>query len=188
MEMKMTLAIGRTGRFRGSLMDRNTTGRPARAGGFTLVEILLVLALLGLLAGLFIGAAGSLFGGRSAHGKDVFLEAVLAARSRAVAMDVPVRLRVAEDGRSLTVESTGATQIFDLTGGASVRITQVGLLAEPGRPGGSVAEVVPRGIRFFPDGTCDAFQVELRSPSGPPTKLAVDPWTCAEWPTTAERS
>lgn len=148
-------------------------------GGFTLVEILLVLALMGLLAGLSIAAAGSLFGGRAARSADVCWDAVLAARSQAVLADASVRLRVSEDGHALRLESVGAPQVFDLTEGVSARIIHTGFLAESQASAGTTQDGAQGSVRFYPDGTCDAFRLELIIARGVPLKLAVDPWTCA---------
>ena len=34
-------------------------------------------------------------------------------------------------------------------------------------------------VRFYPDGSCDRFRVQIRSGTSAPQVIAVDPWTCA---------
>ena len=154
--------------------------RAAGARGFTLIEILLVLALLALFATLFIPGVNSMLRDLDARGPDQLLsEAILSAREEALSSGRVVDLRYDVESRRL-VWNNGAARGEPLPLGASLELL-------PMEVGGSIllggelteAQEPLRRVRFFPDGTCDAFRVRLRQPDIPPQLFVIDPWTCA---------
>lgn len=148
--------------------------------GFTLVESLLVLALLVLGALVLLPAAGA-----------VFRRARLSNPEEEVASILQqVRREAVLRGREMVMQFDTAAQrfVWDETGGAGLAVAggpvEVGIL-RPGRGsavviGGQAVETssVP-AMRFFPDGTCDPVRLQLRLPEGISRILTIDPWTCA---------
>lgn len=175
-----------------------TTFRPRR--GFTLLEVLLTVALIGLLATVLISGGAPLIGERSASPSDIFWRAVQEARKSALKSGGEIRLKwdkekkqfvlldgaasvgLAADGFTRTetpLKSFPLPPVFtrDLTVdflGAAVRGGGNTILV-----GGVLVEARPIAhATFFPDGTCSPFRAQFVRPEGA-SMLAVDPWTCA---------
>jgi general secretion pathway protein H len=156
---------------------RSEVFRYRRVGGFTLVEILLVLAMMALTAAVLIPAAGLLF--RRANQEnpgDLVAEVLQEARRAAILSGKPVALRFEAgsqrftwDGGSHVAEGTKLRIDFlrPVTTGA---VLIAGNLVETG---------ALNQLTFYPDGTCDPVRVQIRAASGPAQVLSVDPWTCA---------
>ena len=155
-------------------------GRARRSGcrGFTLIEVLLVLALLSLLLTLFIAGASDLFRAQDKTMDDVFWQAVQAARLQAVEGDVTIELRYDEKINQLR-----------WTGGPAV-----GTLPWPGKKidflpvekrdtmliGGVLTETGSMAaVKFYADGSVENFRAQLTGNDGRLTRLEIDPWTCA---------
>lgn len=168
-------------------MDLPASPSPAFRG-FTLVEVLLVLALLALLASLLVPGIGSMLRALDERvPEQVAAEAVLAARAAALEGGRTVVLRYdAErrtflwgppEGRSAALPVDAGVELLPPVAGGAVLL------------GGELTEVVAplRRVRFFPDGTCDPFRLRLRDGStAPPRLLVVDPWTAALSPGAAK--
>ncbi len=149
------------------------------AGGFTLVEVLLVLALLALGGMILIPAAGGILGGRRAASPEDTLTSVLQQARRDAVLT----------GREISLRFDGEAQQF-VWEGANVRLGGTGpqvkldfLRANSGSAvliGGRLVETttVP-AVRFYPDGTCDPVRVQLRAGDGAARVIVIDPWTCA---------
>lgn len=149
-------------------------------GGFTLLEILITLALIGLLGGLVAGGAVALIRERPSTGEEVLRAAMMKSRRYAVENMREVRLRydarektfhasTLDGERSFPVEIEGELQIDFLPAKSEGSV----LL------GGSVAELggLPH-IVFYPDGSCSPFRAQLRT-GGAARIVLIDPWTCA---------
>jgi prepilin-type N-terminal cleavage/methylation domain-containing protein len=167
-------------------MGTTTTSRTGEpAAGFTLLEILLALAVIGLLSTLLIGGSARLLATKPLTPDDVFWKAVSQARKDAL-----------EHGHNVQVifdPKTKAFVISDPAGGAeSVPLTNPpqDLVAEflPGGDapssaallGGSLVETVTiPAVFFYPDGTCMPFRCQIRNGAGAHT-IKIDPWTCAK--------
>lgn len=156
--------------------------------GFTLVEVLLVLALMALLASLLVPGVGSMLRAMDERAPEQLVaEAVLAARAAALESGRTVELRYDKDGRTFTwgppearapalPAGTTAELLPPETGGA---VLLGGVLTETAAP--------LRRVRFFPDGTCDPFRLRLREgESAAPRLFVADPWTCALSPVGAK--
>lgn len=147
--------------------------------GFTLIEILLVLALLALFSALFIPGVNSILRQINERGPEQALaETILAARGAALESAKTVTITYDAERRvlrsdnpavaELVLEAGTALTLLPPTGGAVILL------------GGQAVETDElRRIRFFADGTCDPFRVRLQLDKTPPRIWQADPWTCA---------
>jgi general secretion pathway protein H len=147
--------------------------RRRTAGGLTLLEIVVVLALFGLITALLLGGSGALLRaiGRE-EVENTALNAIAIARHEAVL-----------SGRTLDLRLDEKTRVLDWGAGrATLAGEEVVRLLPPVKTssvliGGRLEEAAITGVRFYPDGTCDPFRVEIvRGQSG--RILMIDPWTC----------
>ncbi len=166
-----------------AIVSAPQSGSARRPAGFTLVEVLLVLALLALFAAVFIPGVNSILREIDSRGPEQLLsESILAARNEALESGRIVELRYDDQTRQLVWGAT-ATRADALPLGASCDLLPVatggnillgGVLEEAAEP--------LRRVRFFPDGTCDAFRVRLKALGEAPRLYLIDPWTCAASP------
>ena len=168
-------------------MNVATISFRGRRAGFTLLEILLVLALLGLLAGLFISAAGGLTTGKSQTAEDVFWQAVGEARKQALLAGREVRLTFAsgkkDDPAALVLTLDGAEQRMPFEGTDEVQVDFLSLQKSRSAilVGGELVETQTMpSVTFYGDGTCTPFRAQIRTGGGNTRSLAIDPWTCAQ--------
>lgn len=158
--------------------------RPGRSGrrGFTLLEILLAVALIGLLAAALVAGATHLVDTKPSSPTDIFWQAVQAARHAALEQDRDVTLTVEDKEKRFVVSAEGDTQYFPLPEKRDITVDFLPMTA--GRSsiliGGALLETqtLP-SVTFFADGTCTPFRAQLRTPGAPATVLMIDPWTCA---------
>lgn len=159
---------------------------PARpkAGGFTLVEVLLVLAMLVLFATLLLPGVNSILREMAARTPEQqVLGLMLAARQQALETGRTMELRYDRESRRFRI---GATWSEPLSAGVQLELLPV-LEGSTVLLGGElVATGELRRVRFFPDGTCDPFRLQIRDQATPPRLLVADPWTCALSPKPVE--
>ena len=158
--------------------DQTAPGPGGRAG-FTLVEILLVIALLGLGAMLTINGAADLLRTRAPRPDEIFWQSVTSARQLALERNQPVLFRYDKEkhtlGWGLTADSLH-TVPFPGPQLEFLPVNEQGTILI----GGQLTETGALGrVRFYGDGGCDAFRVQLTDSAGHRTVLAIDPWTCA---------
>lgn len=150
---------------------RHTSRAPT--GGFTLLEIVVVLALFGLITALLIGGSGALL--RAIGREEVestALNAIASARHEAVLSGRTLELRLDEKTRGLDWGAGRAT----LAGEDVVRLLPP-VKTTSVLIGGRLEEAAITTVRFYPDGTCDPFRLEiLRGQTD--RILVIDPWTC----------
>jgi Tfp pilus assembly protein FimT len=154
--------------------SRRTTGRRA----FTLLEVLLVIATLGLITSLFIAAGSEMFRARERTMVDVFWDAVQAARLQAVQGDTTVTMRFEEKSRRILWGADGEPSSADWPG------RNLEFLPMESRDtillGGQLVGTGPlESVRFHPDGTTDRYRVQLTDAAGKVSRLELDPWTTA---------
>lgn len=184
------------------MSHRRTFQRPARTGGFTLLEILLSIALIALLGGLFVGGSSRLLAPEPTTPRAVFWKAVQEARKTALRAEHEIRLKFdAEKKHFYLVDGVAPTSVsedgftreerplktFPISPETAQDLT-VEFLGGSGRGantilvGGMLLESRPvPHVPFYGDGTCRAFRVQFAR-LGSVSTVTVDPWTCAELP------
>jgi len=135
-----------------------------------LLEILVVIALLGLMSMVLIGGTGRLLESKRDNPEDMALGAIVQARQGAVSTGRIVDLRAEEIG--------GASKDADKTAAIERAVRFLPLAMEAASlVGGQLHEEALPSVRFYADGTCDPFRVELTG-GGSRRILTIDPWTC----------
>jgi prepilin-type N-terminal cleavage/methylation domain-containing protein len=166
--------------------------------GFTLLEVLLSLAIIALLGGVLIGGGAHLLSEKPVTTHEVFWQAVQETRKAALKAEHEMRLkfdkekkqfvvldglapsRLAADG--FTREEVPLKQFpVPNAGGADFEISF--LSAGKGGAtillGGLLVESQPIShVTFYSDGTCSPFRLQLMR-GGSVSTLSIDPWTCA---------
>jgi prepilin-type N-terminal cleavage/methylation domain-containing protein len=162
-------------------------------GGFTLLELLLSLALLALFASLLIGGSSKALTEAPASADELFWKACHTARKAALLSGREIRLGFAEDrdyGKRFTVtDGTTVLKEFPVTAPANVEVT---FLPSQKFGGGSLilaGQVVETSTMkfatFYPDGTCSQFRLQVRAGADSHV-IGIDPWTCAAMLTPTE--
>ncbi|MEO7598290.1 MAG: prepilin-type N-terminal cleavage/methylation domain-containing protein [Opitutus sp.] len=154
---------------------------PTGSRAFTLVEILLAVALLGLLSAAMISVAAQVSDRRPKSPQEIFWETVRTARRTALISEVQIRLSYDPKEKSFVLEGPERVQKFTVPETRDLTID----LIHAQSTGGSIliggqlvdTQVLP-SVSFYPDGTCTPFRVQFRT-TGPARILAIDPWTCA---------
>ncbi len=154
---------------------------PERAAGFTLLEILLAVALIALLAASLITTSWHLIGDRPLTPEEIFWQASREARKAALKSEHEERLSFDGKEKNFVVTDGVATQKFPVPPARDLEIDFL-----PGQQGKSSVliggqlvdtRILP-SVSFYADGTCLPFRVQFRS-GGPARILSIDPWTCA---------
>lgn len=144
-----------------------------KLAGFTLLEILAVLALIGLISALLLGSSEALL---KAVAKDdvenTALSAIASARQSAVLTGRPLELQSDEQTRRLDWQEGSSV----LSGEGSVRLLPA-VRTSAILVGGQAVEAPLGRVRFYADGTCDPFRLEIVRGKMRQI-LAIDPWTC----------
>lgn len=161
-------------------MNRRGTGAGA---AFTLIEVLVVVALIALMGTLLVAGSVSLLRDQGKSPQDVFWQACLQARREALQSGQDVNLAYDPDARAFTLDDGASTKAIPIPSApADLKITFVP--ADNGANdlqliGGTEisSESLP-WVTFFHDGICTPFQVQFFM-QGAAHLVAVDPWTCA---------
>jgi prepilin-type N-terminal cleavage/methylation domain-containing protein len=170
------------------------------ARGFSLLEVLLVVAIIGLIASVLIGGALPLFGEQAVAPNDVFWRVVQEARKTALKSGREIRLKWDKDKkRFLLLDGTAAAtlaadgftreetplKIFPLPPKAAADLAVDFLAAGPKGGGNTIlvggvlveSRPIPHAT-FYADGTCTPFRAQFVRAGGA-SILTIDPWTCA---------
>ena len=148
--------------------------------GFTLVETLLVLALLVLAAALLLPSAGAIFRrARLANPEEEVALILQQARREAVLRGRPVVMHFDARAQRLVWDGSPGADL-----GSEDRRLEIGFLRREVKEavlvgGRQVETSLLPAMRFYPDGTCDPVRLQLRLPEGVVRLMAIDPWTCA---------
>ena len=157
--------------------------RPRAA--FTLLEILLGLALVALLGAVLIGGGASLLNDRPVTADEVFWKAVQECRKQSLKGEKDVRLGFdAKEKKFMLSEAAGSgapIKDFSVPAGADLEVTF--LTTQKGASmiliGGVAIETQTLPfVTFYSDGTCSPFRMQIQQGASART-IAIDPWTCA---------
>jgi prepilin-type N-terminal cleavage/methylation domain-containing protein len=168
-----------------------------RRQAFTLLEVLLVVALIGLLSGVLVTGLTRMLNPPPDSPAQAFWRAARAARKHALENATQVRLSynandgafevIAEDGTALDpIQPPAGTRVEFLSGIVAPTLASNGVNGTVNRLFGSVLDATDaptESVTFFSDGTSSLFRVRIHaSMSGADTItsiIEVDPWTCS---------
>ena len=160
-----------------------------RAGGhraFTLLEVLLTLAIIALLAGTLVVGSSRLMADKPVSPDEVFWLSVREARKLALKSEREVRLRFVDDkdrGKAFAISDGFSGKEFPILAATAGDLTVDFLSAQKGGAsilvGGVLLEAQPvQFVSFYSDGTCSPFRVQIARAGGAHV-LSIDQWTCA---------
>jgi prepilin-type N-terminal cleavage/methylation domain-containing protein len=157
------------------------SARPARPGGFTLIEIMLVLVIIGLIGSVMIGGALSVLDKTKDHDPErVLLTLLQKIRAQAVERGEILELRQLPDNEGYLWGINEIETLPQREGGPRVKLlspqfTGASLI------GGQLEEKDLERLRFYPDGSCDPARVQVRR-GELRVVYSLDPWTAAQLP------
>ena len=145
----------------------------AHRRGFTLIEIIAVLALIGLIATVLInGSAAMLNNTEDRDPESVLLGILQKVRGEAVESGQIIELVQLPEDKGFLWGTEGVAELPLVKGGAVGRASLIG---------GQMQEELLQRMRFYPDGSCDPARLEVRR--GDARRVfAIDPWTSAPLP------
>jgi general secretion pathway protein H len=158
-----------------------TTSETGERGGFTLIEILLVVALIGLVSWILIGGSTALMT-EKASPDDQFWKATAAARKEALEEGQSVLMTYDPKVKAFILNDGSVKRAIPVSGSDDLVIDFHPVQSDSSSSvliGGTLVETEPlAAVTFYNDGTCTPFRVQLRA-NGGAHLLSVDPWTCA---------
>ena len=166
--------------FRRRFMPKS--GRRSGGAGFTLIEIIVVIALMGALATVLAVGASSLLADRKDTPEDMFWYAVNEARKFALEYEVDLTLSCDNEEQVFVAATDLGTREVPLPSGEPFSLEFLGLTKgeQTILIGGRLTEVnLLTAVKFFRDGTCSPFRARLEEEGKEPLILEIDPWTCA---------
>lgn len=168
------------------IAPRRIAARGGRRAAFTLLEILLSLAIIGLFAAILIGGSSRLMSDQPMSVDETFWVAVREARKTALKNEREVRLSFESDRENqpaFVLNDAGTVQKFPIHPSMREDLSVEFFTTQKGGPTILVAGVLlesrpAKYVAFYPDGTCMAFRAQVARLGGAHT-LSIDPWTCA---------
>lgn len=151
--------------------------------GFTLLEVLLTLALIALLTGVLVVGTSRLLGDRPKTADELFWLATAAARKQALLQNQPVRLSLDSRSREFVITAAATETRLPFVPSLTAELDFL-----PPKSIGSFSSILVGGelletqtqpfVTFYGDGTCVPFRVQLKGRTQTRV-LEIDPWTCA---------
>lgn len=161
-------------------LGRRLSRAPRARAGFTLLEILLVLALLALLGSVMVGGAVSLLKANEAQDPETaLLKTLQTVRGEAVASGSIIELKPLPEDAGYTWGVSGA-ELLPASPGVRIRLVAP-VFVRGSLIGGQLEENPVARVRFYPDGSCDPVRVQIRRGDTRRT-YEIDPWTAAPLP------
>lgn len=171
---------------------------PRGVRGFTLLEVLLSLAIIALLGGVLIGGSAHLLSEKPVTTQEVFWKAIQEARKAALKAEHEMRLKFDKEKKQFVVvdglapAQVGAdgftreevpVKVLPIPSAVGSDLDVTFLPAGKGGQtillGGLLVESQPVAfVTFYSDGTCSPFRAQFMRNASVST-MAVDPWTCA---------
>jgi prepilin-type N-terminal cleavage/methylation domain-containing protein len=163
-------------------MRRARRSGPGRLGGrgFTLIEIILVLMLIGMITAVLISASTSLFASAKEQDPETAVLTLLQkARAEAVETGQIVEITPLPEDAGFLWGKEGIENLPKREG-YKVRLLQPEMTSAFLIAGQLEEKAVGR-VRFYPDGSCDPIRVQVQR--GEARRVyAIDPWTAAPLP------
>ena len=158
--------------------------RISRSRGFTLIEVILTVALIALISSAFVFNLNSLLRNTAIESlENEYWRAVDDARTNAVFKQQPHYIEWDSDSRSFVVASSGRKKSFTMDT-SEFGDVEIDILFEEIAPENSyvliggklVATRKIATVGFFPDGTCTPYTVTLKIADFE-SRFQMDPWT-----------
>jgi prepilin-type N-terminal cleavage/methylation domain-containing protein len=159
-----------------------TASAPRRRAGFTMIEIMVVIALLGLLASVLAVGTSRLLLDRGESPVDVFWSAVAEARKQALEKEIDIDLRFNNEDQVFEASTLLGIKQIPIPTGTPMQLEFLGVSGggQTIMIGGRLIETsVLDKVTFFRDGTCTPFRARMSLEGEEPILLEIDPWTCA---------
>ncbi len=165
-------------------MSASAPKRHGARRGFTLLEVLVTIALIALLTGVLVVGASRLLGDRPKNAAELFWAAVAETRKDALLNNRDVRLTLDAKTREFVATSTAGPVRLPFVWPETTEIAwfapkSVGTSSAILVGGQLVETQTLPAVTFYADGTCSPFRVQLRNRDGSVRVLEIDPWTCA---------
>ncbi len=172
--------------------------RSQRERGFTLLEVLLSIAIIALVASVLVGGAAHMISDQPVTSHEVFWKAVREARKAALKAEHDIRLKFDRDKKQFylidglapsTADETGTPQEVRIKTFPTTASRAGELTVEFLGPSAKGAHTILLGglllesksisyVTFYSDGTCMPFRAQFAR-GGSSSILSIDPWTCA---------
>ena len=159
----------------------------AGSGGFTLLEMLLVIALIALLTTVSIKGVSNLLSNGPPTAKQVVAQMQAAARRYALTNECTVRLSYSAEQEAMEAVASDGTELpeLKLPTGASVQFLPLQSTDASGGASSAIFDSVAGSgasadlpyVTFYEDGTCTLYQLRITTAEGRPLDLPIDPWT-----------
>ena len=150
--------------------------------GFTIVEVLLTLALIVLIGTIFVSGTNSLLASKASSPDDQFWQACNQARKEALEEQRDVVMTYDSKARGFVLADGSQVKTIPVSGPEDLEIDfhpAQSNSASSSLIGGVLVDTTPLpAVTFYSDGTCTPFKVQLRTAGGAHL-LSIDPWTCA---------
>jgi general secretion pathway protein H len=160
-------------------------GRAERClGAFTILEILMVLAMIGMITAVLVTGSIRLISGHPAAPEEVFWKAVLETRRAALLSGHEIRMSYTDKDkeRALVAKALDGTDQrfpFETAGELKVDFLSTQKSASSMLIRGQLVETQTiQYVTFYGDGTCSPFRLQIRT-GGEARTLTIDPWTCS---------